>query len=121
MTRIEAIAEGCQQFENDQVHLTGASGQIFVEGLLSKSEAFFAAPIVNLTNDDEEMTTEDKSITDLLTERLDKLESQVKSRRNEDNVIFARQLLRGQVLLIHRRCREVRAPAQTVRAGRCIS
>jgi len=90
MTRIEAIAEGCQQFENDQVHLTGASGQIFVEGLLSKSEAFFAAPIVNLTNDDEEMTTEDKSITDLLTERLDKLESQVKSRRNEDNVIFAR-------------------------------
>ena len=90
MTRIDAIAEGCQQFESDQVHLTAASGQIFIEGLLSKSEAFFSAPIVNLTNDDEEMTTEDKSITDQLTERLDRLEGQVKSRRNEDNVIFAR-------------------------------
>ena len=90
MTRIDAIAEGYQQFENNQVHLTAASGQIFVEGLLSKSEAFFSAPMVNLTNDDEEMTTEDKSITDQLTERLDRLEGQVKSRRNEDNVIFAR-------------------------------
>jgi hypothetical protein len=62
ITRIEAIAEGCQQFEVDQVHLTGAAGQIFLEGLLSKSEAFFIAPIVNLAAEDDNM--EDKSITD---------------------------------------------------------
>ena len=89
ITRIEAIAEGCQQFESDQVHLTAASGQIFVEGLLSKSEAFFQAPIVNLTND-EEAGPEDKSVTDQLTERLERLENQVSSRRHDDNVIFAR-------------------------------
>jgi hypothetical protein len=88
ITRIDAIAEGCQQFEEDQVHLTGASGQIFIEGLLSKSKAFFDAPIVDLINDENE--PEVTSVTDKLTVRLDNLEKQVKIRRNEDNVVFAR-------------------------------
>ena len=88
ISKIEAIAEGCQQFEADEVHLTGASGQIFLEGLLTKSEAFFAAPFVNLTTDEEE--GEDTSVTDMLSKRLEKLENQVKTRRNEDNIVFAR-------------------------------
>ena len=88
ISRFEAIPEGCQQFEEDQVHLTGAAGQIFLEGLLSKSKAFFSAQIVNLTNDEE--MEDDKSVTDKLTERLEKLENQVKTRRNEDNIVFAR-------------------------------
>ncbi len=38
LTRVEGIPEGCQQFEPDQIHLTEAAGQIFLEGILSKSE-----------------------------------------------------------------------------------
>ena len=45
ISSFEAIAEGCQQFEQDQIHLTKESGQIYIEGLLAKSEVFFKAEV----------------------------------------------------------------------------
>jgi hypothetical protein len=88
VTRFEAIAQGCSQFEGDQVHLTAASGQIFIEGLLTKAETFFNAPVVDLAEDDDEVAA--LSATEVLALRLDKLEDQVASRQNKDNLIFAR-------------------------------
>jgi hypothetical protein len=88
ITRMEGIAEGCQQFEPDEVHLTAASGQIFIEGLLTKAEIFFTAPLVNL--DSELNENEESSITDKLTQRLDLLETRFRTRQDEDNMIFAR-------------------------------
>ena len=88
ITRAEGIAEGCQQFEQDEVHLTAPSSEIFIEGLLRKAETFFTAPLVNL--DIEEKENDERSITDKLTQRLDQLEARVRSRQEEDNMIFAR-------------------------------
>jgi hypothetical protein len=88
ITRIEGIAQGCQQFENDQVHLTPASGQIFIEGLLTKAEVFFRAPLVNLV--DEEMNGLEQSAIDKMNQRLSDLEGNVRSRQMSDNLIFAR-------------------------------
>jgi hypothetical protein len=89
ITRMEGIAEGCQQFEQDGVHLTAESGQIFIEGLLGKAEIFFSAALVNL-EDEEIIINDESSITDKLTQRLDRLEAQVRTRQEEDNLIFAR-------------------------------
>jgi hypothetical protein len=89
ITKMEGIPEGCQQFEPDGVHLTADSGQIFIEGLLSKAEIFFSADLVNL-EEEEIIINDESSITDNLTLRLDRLEAQVKTRQMEDNLIFAR-------------------------------
>jgi hypothetical protein len=88
VTRFEAIAQGCSQFEGDQTHLTAESGQIFIDGLLTKAETFFKAPVIDLVEDEEEVSA--LSATDLLALRLDKLENQVTSRQTKDNLIFAR-------------------------------
>jgi len=93
LTGAEGIPEGCQQFEQDQVHLTGDSGQIFMEGILTKSEAFFKAPIIDLDDIiepfDEEMMEEEIQEVDLAT-RVGKLEAQIRSRQHNDNLVFAR-------------------------------
>jgi len=88
VTRIEGIAQGCQQFEPDQVHLTKPSGKIFIEGLLNNAEKFFKAPLVDLAMDEEDEV--EVSVTDSLSARLSKLEDQVRSRQIKDNLIFAR-------------------------------
>ena len=91
ITKVVGIEEGCQQFEEDQVHLTAASGEIFIEGLLTKAEVFFKSPLIDLedveTENDENVSD---SVTDKLTRRLDRLEAQVNTRQKEDNYIFAR-------------------------------
>jgi hypothetical protein len=88
VTRISGIPQGCQQFDPDQVHITEASGKIFIEGLLTESEKFFKAPLVDLAMEEDEQVTQ--SVTDQLSARLDKLENQVRTRQVKDNLIFAR-------------------------------
>jgi len=87
VTRAEVLPEGCQQFEDDQVHLTKDSAKIYVEGILKSSENYFRAPFVDLGQDDEEMPREDD---DGLEVRLDRLEGHVKARQANDNLILAR-------------------------------
>jgi hypothetical protein len=88
VTGLDAIPQGCQQFEEDQVHLTEASGQIFLEGLLTGAEKFFRAPFVQL--DDDEDMNEPESKTDELEKRIAALENQARSRQDSDNLVFAR-------------------------------
>jgi len=87
ITRVEGIPEGCQQFEQDLVHLTEDSGQIFIEGTLSKAEAFFKAPLVDLVDHDSTLEAVDD---DDLKARISKLEGQVRARQMNDNLVFAR-------------------------------
>jgi hypothetical protein len=90
VTKIVGIPQGCQQFENDQVHLTATSGKIFIEGLLTESEKFFKAPLVDLADDDDDDDVQPILVTDQLSARLDKLKNQVRTRQVKDNLIFAR-------------------------------
>ena len=48
VTRIEPMSIMSQKFENDGVHLTESSGQLFVELTLEKAEFFFNAPVIEL-------------------------------------------------------------------------
>jgi hypothetical protein len=86
ITRVEGILEGCQQFEQDQVHLTEDSGQIFIEGTLSKAD-FFKAPLVDLVDHDSTLEAVDD---DDLKARISKLEGQVRARQMNNNLVFAR-------------------------------
>jgi hypothetical protein len=90
VSKIVGIPQGCQQFENDQVHLTPAAGKIFIEGLLTEAEKFFKAPLVDLAEDEDDEEVQPLSVTDQLSARLDKLENQVRTRQVKDNLIFAR-------------------------------
>jgi hypothetical protein len=90
---VEGLPLGCAQFESDQVHLTAASGQIFLESLLKNSETFFDAPTVNLEEEEAEAMEDDQEEIgpmERLERRLELLESQVNSRKASDNQIFAR-------------------------------
>jgi hypothetical protein len=84
VTRIEAIPEGCQQFLEDQVHLTEDSAKIFIDGLIKNSEIFFRAPFVDLG--EEESSAGDEE----LDARVGRLEGHVRARQANDNLIFAR-------------------------------
>jgi hypothetical protein len=88
LTRIEGIPEGCQQFEFDQVHLTMDAGVIFLEGILSKAETFFKAPLIDI--EDEEDSTSEGGVTNDLEDRVERLEGHVRARQLNDNLIFAR-------------------------------
>jgi hypothetical protein len=57
---VEGLPLGCAQFEADQVHLTAASGQIFLKNLLKNSETFFDAPTINLEEEDAEAMDDDQ-------------------------------------------------------------
>ena len=87
VTGLDAIPQGCQQFEDDQVHLTEAAGQIFLEGLLTGAEKFFRAPLIDL---DDDVMNEPESKTDELEKRIEALENQARSRQDSDNLVFAR-------------------------------
>jgi len=83
ISRIETMPEGCQQFEEDKVHLTKDSAAIFIEAILKNSENFFRAPFVDLG--------EDAGTKDVKLEtRVDKLENHVRARQANDNLCFAR-------------------------------
>jgi len=87
LSDFEAIPEGCQQFEDDQIHLTADSGKIFVEGLLKGAETIFETELVVLDSDPDPDTSTD---VQRLEKRIDQLEGQVRARQISDNVIFAR-------------------------------
>ncbi len=87
ITSFEAIPEGCQQFEQDQIHFTKESGQIYLEGILTKSEIFFKAEIHNVADVEAE---DDLNPTERLEKRIEQLENHVINRERNDNQVFAR-------------------------------
>ena len=80
--KIIAMPFGCEQFEEDGVHLTAASGEIFVEAILSEANKVFEAIII----DDDPA---DPAAGDLEV-RVGVLEGQVRERQRNDNAIFAK-------------------------------
>jgi hypothetical protein len=86
---VDVISRVSQQFENDGVHLTRASGGAFIEGILGAAETVFQASFVNLGDEEEEPDhVPKKKLT--VEERVDKLEGEVEERRWNDNLLFAR-------------------------------
>ena len=49
VSRCDVMPRASQQFEEDGVHLTDASGRIFVEGMLEAAEKIFGAQFIDLT------------------------------------------------------------------------
>ncbi len=89
LTKFEAIPEGCQQFTEDQVHLTPESGKIFVDGLISGAENFFDTELI-VVDDAESDAERDAPAVEKLERRIAELEGRVQDRQNMDNLIFAR-------------------------------
>ena len=112
LTLIDPISLMSQKFEEDKVHLTGEAGWLFLDGMLSAAEVFFAAEMVDLENEESgqemmEVETRDsekdtrkisfKGSTKQPLDRPEKWEGQMHlleervNRRGEcDNLIFAR-------------------------------
>jgi hypothetical protein len=93
---IECVAEGCQQFEADGIHLTKASAKIFFEVILKSAEIFFTSEMVDLTEAGEISDVDgdqDGGRIGLLEDRLKRLESAMRfqSDKNVGNdLMFAR-------------------------------
>ena len=97
---VDVISRASQQFEGDGVHLTKASGRIFVEGILDAAESVFRASFVDLEDredgeHEEEMGDRDNSAptsahAQSIDQRLGKLEYEIDERRWNDNLLFAR-------------------------------
>jgi hypothetical protein len=86
---ISCISDVSQQFETDMIHLTAASGAIFLEVILEAAEKFFDAPLVDLTGSDPNPNSSISS----LEARLDKLERSFRGQLDKaisDNLMFAR-------------------------------
>ena len=90
ISSFEAIAEGCQQFEQDQIHLTKESGQIYIEGLLAKSEVFFKAEVHTVVEDEDEDEEDSRTPIESLERQIEQLETHVANRETNDNQVFAR-------------------------------
>jgi hypothetical protein len=88
ISRVDVISRASQQFEQDGVHLTAASGKIFVSGILDEAEKIFKATFVDLGDLDEsgEGTSNDASVV----ARIEKLETDTAERKWNDNLLFAR-------------------------------
>lgn len=87
--RVDVISRASQQFESDGVHLTQASGKIFVEAILEASDKCFKADYVDLGKD--EPRTKGAPGPELSLEvRMSRLENEVEERRWYDNLLFAR-------------------------------
>jgi hypothetical protein len=85
ISRSDVISRASQQFENDGVHLSKASGKIFVEGILEMARRTFEADYVDL-----EAGNEGTSSNVKLEDRVTKLEKDTMERRWNDNLLFAR-------------------------------
>ena len=103
VSRTDAIAVASQQFTTDGVHLTAASGKIFVEGILTASEDFFNAEEVDLTKDNS--AKPDNKGSDV-NRRITLLEEEMKARKCNDNLLFAR--IREELDSISNRAKEDR-------------
>ena len=89
ITRSDVISRASQQFETDGVHLTKASGKIFVEGILEAAKRTFDADYVDL--EDDGSVNEDSGATKSnLESRVTKLERDTEERRWNDNLLFSR-------------------------------
>jgi hypothetical protein len=87
--RVDVISRASQQFESDGVHLTQASGKVFVEAILEASDKCFKADYVKLSKD-EPRTTGAPGPELSLEVRMSRLENEVEERRWYDNLLFAR-------------------------------
>jgi hypothetical protein len=88
---IETAPEGCQQFEDDLIHLTKPAAKIFLEVILNSAEKFYNSAMVDLTEPGE--INEDEDRIKSLEARLQKLESAMRyqSDKNTGNdLMFAR-------------------------------
>jgi hypothetical protein len=95
-TRMDCMCVSLQQFEKDVIHLTEASGQIFIESMLKKAEEIFTA-----TNIDSDEETGESS-----GDQYGKLVAVLKTRFEADNLMFAR--LREEIDSTANRSREDR-------------
>jgi len=81
----DVMSRASQQFDDDLVHLTAASGKIFVEGILEAAEKNFRAEFIELGDG-----TPDSSSDASLVDRIRKLEHDTEARKFNDNLLFAR-------------------------------
>jgi hypothetical protein len=87
--RSDVISRASQQFDPDLVHLTAASGKVFVHGLLEAAEKAFQAEYVEL-GDSDSNTSPGTSGKSSLIDRVRKLEHDTEERKFNDNLMFAR-------------------------------
>ncbi len=99
---IECTIPASQLFDEDLIHLTGASAKVFLEWVLDLAEDFFGVEHVNLTDDesereegeaDEQGDEINKTLIQKLERRLEKLESDSKIQQDQNfanNMMFAR-------------------------------
>ena len=85
VTKIDCISTITQQFAEDQVHLTEASGKSFLDFILGQAETFFKSIQVDLSGD----SSNPKSAP-TLEQRLAKLEAAFRTRSLSDNMVLAR-------------------------------
>ena len=101
ITKLDCVSRMAQQFESDGVHLTPTAGKMFVEAILMTAEAFFNAESIDLTDDVDMITAEGATGSDLtkyaktrqaqgIENRIISLESEVRSRKEVDNLMMAR-------------------------------
>ena len=87
ISRVDVISRASQQFETDQVHLTAASGKIFVESILEAAEKNFRANFIEL-GDGDATTSSTSGVS--LEDRVRKLERDTEERKFNNNLLFAR-------------------------------
>ena len=85
VTKIDCISTITQQFAEDQVHLTEASGKSFLDFILGQAETFFKSIQVDLSGD----SSNPKSAP-TLEQRLAQLEAAFRTRSLSDNMVLAR-------------------------------
>jgi len=99
---IECTNPASQLFEEDLIHLTGASSKVFLEWILDLAEDFFGVEHVNLTDEeseeeDGEVDEQANGVTKVQVQRLERrleiLESESKLQQDQNfsnNMMFAR-------------------------------
>jgi hypothetical protein len=90
ISRVDVISRASQQFEQDGVHLTNASGKIFVGGILNEAEKIFKATFVDLADESNDGGANGGANESALGERIGNLERLTADRRWNDNLLFSR-------------------------------
>ncbi len=85
----DVISRASQQFDPDQIHLTDASGKVFVQGILEAAEKSFHAEFIEL-GDGEVSDPPAPPGEPSLADRVRKLENDTEERKFNDNLLFAR-------------------------------
>lgn len=93
VARIDCIPAAAQYFETDKIHLTKPSAKSFLEVILDLAEAFYKAPIVDLTEQGELLDSDTDAHIARLEARLDWLEKTLKQQLDKNignDLMFAR-------------------------------